>query len=92
MDVLLEHGADASILNSAGHDAVYEAEMAERQEVVEWLLKEGKGLEKGFGDVGEEEEDDVKRNGEATEQSEEGAGTGAESGKANGDEMDVDGR
>ena len=91
--VLLEYGADASILNSAGHDAVYEAEMAERQEVVEWLLKEGKGLEKGFGDVGEDEEDDAEKNGDGvTGQSEESVGAGAESGKAIGDEMDIDGR
>jgi len=88
--VLLEQGADASILNGAGHDAVYEAEMAERQEVVEWLLKEAKGMEKGIGDGEEEENGDVEMNGEGHNgQGEESTGAGAESGKANGDEMDI---
>jgi hypothetical protein len=91
--VLLEQGADASILNSAGHDAVYEAEMAEKQEVVEWLLKEGKGLEKGVGNCGEEEEGDVEMNTEGLDgQGEESMGAGAESEKANGDHRDIEAR
>jgi hypothetical protein len=89
---LLEQGADASILNGAGHDAVYEAEMAERQEVVEWLLKEGKGLEKGFADGEEEEDGDVEINGEGHNgQVEEIRGAAVESGNANEDEMDIGG-
>lgn len=91
--ILLEQGADASILNSAGHDAVYEAEMAEKHEVVEWLLKEGKGLEKGFGDGEEEEEGDVEMNSERLNgQGEKSMGAEAESGKANGDGRDIEGR
>ena len=49
---LLKAGADASILNFSGHDAVYEAEMNDKQEVAEWLLKEALGLEKGIGREG----------------------------------------
>ena len=59
-------GADPSIVNSAGHDAVYEAEVNEKEKVAEWLLTEGKGLETGVGngrDIGEGavpgEEDEV---------------------------------
>ncbi|KIN01597.1 hypothetical protein OIDMADRAFT_96362, partial [Oidiodendron maius Zn] len=39
--VLLEHGGDPTIMNSRGHDAVYEAELNDKREVVEWVLKEG---------------------------------------------------
>jgi uncharacterized protein len=46
--VLLEHGADPTITNGRGHDAVYEAELNDKREVVEWVLKEGgEGLEEG---------------------------------------------
>jgi ankyrin repeat protein len=47
---LLEYGADPTITNQKGHDAVYEAELNDKKEVVEWVLKEGgEGLEEGFG-------------------------------------------
>jgi hypothetical protein len=43
---LLEYGADPTITNQKGHDAVYEAELNDKKEVVEWVLKEGgEGLE-----------------------------------------------
>ncbi|KAL8852437.1 MAG: hypothetical protein Q9221_002667 [Calogaya cf. arnoldii] len=45
--ILLGAGADPTIRNVAGYDAVYEAERSGKQEVVEWLLKEGNGLERG---------------------------------------------
>ncbi|KAF4611355.1 hypothetical protein G7Y89_g15659 [Cudoniella acicularis] len=53
--VLLEEGSDPTITNQRGHDAVYEAELNDKREVVEWVLKEGgEGLEEGVGgDVGE---------------------------------------
>lgn len=53
--VLLEEGSDPTIVNQRGHDAVYEAELNDKREVVEWVLKEGgEGLEEGVsGDVGE---------------------------------------
>lgn len=50
--LLLGKGADASILNFSGHDAVYEAEVNDKQDVAEWLLKESIGLEKGIGREG----------------------------------------
>ncbi|KUJ17451.1 ankyrin [Mollisia scopiformis] len=55
--VLLEQGSDPTITNQRGHDAVYEAELNDKQTVVEWVLKEGgAGLEEGVaGDSGEGE-------------------------------------
>ncbi|KAG0646646.1 Ankyrin repeat-containing YAR1 [Hyphodiscus hymeniophilus] len=48
--ILLDHGADPTLANQKGHDAVYEAELNDKKEVVEWVLKEGgEGLEEGFG-------------------------------------------
>lgn len=48
--VLLEAGGDPTITNQRGHDAVYEAELNDKKEVVEWVLKEGgEGLEEGVG-------------------------------------------
>lgn len=47
--VLLEEGSDPTITNQRGHDAVYEAELNDKKEVVEWVLKEGgEGLEEGL--------------------------------------------
>jgi len=46
--LFLESGADVSVLNGAGHDAVYEAEINDKNDVVEWLLKEGVGLDTGI--------------------------------------------
>lgn len=43
---LIAHGADASILNKAGYDCVFEAERNGKTEVAEWLLREAIGLEK----------------------------------------------
>ena len=39
-------------MNAAGHDAVYEAEVNGKDEVVGWLLREGIGLEKAVGKTG----------------------------------------
>jgi ankyrin repeat protein len=58
--LLLKQGADPSILNVAGHDALFEAELNERQEAVEVLLAEGKGLDQGLaGDKRTEGAEDV---------------------------------
>lgn len=55
---LIGAGADPAIRNGTGHDAVYEAEVGGKDEVVSWLLKEGEGLEKGVvGDHVKEERD-----------------------------------
>ncbi|EPE33356.1 Ankyrin repeat-containing protein [Glarea lozoyensis ATCC 20868] len=53
--VLLDNGADPTRTNQRGHDAVYEAELNDKKEVVEWVLKEGgEGLEEGVvGETGE---------------------------------------
>jgi ankyrin repeat protein len=59
--LLLESGADVSILNAAGHDAVYEAEINDKNEVVDFLLKEAVGLDTGIGGTnGDEAEEEVK--------------------------------
>ena len=48
--LLLEEGVDPTIVNGRGYDAIYEAEIAEKREIVEWILKEGgEGLETGLG-------------------------------------------
>lgn len=47
--VLLDAGADVSILNEAGYDAVFEAEMNGKGEVVGFLLKEAVGVDRSLG-------------------------------------------
>jgi hypothetical protein len=39
--VLVDGGADPYIQNNVGHDAIYEAEVNDKKEAVEWMLKEG---------------------------------------------------
>jgi len=77
---LVKAGADPSVTNGAGHDVVFEAEVAGREEVVEWLLVEGKGLDvvvKGRGGEGDgmEEEEGTGEGLEEGEGVEEGDGT-----------------
>ncbi|KAI1005761.1 hypothetical protein K3495_g2455 [Podosphaera aphanis] len=49
VQVLIEHGANPTIRNCRGHDAIYEAELNDKTEIVEWVLKEGgEGLEGGM--------------------------------------------
>jgi uncharacterized protein len=48
VQAIVKHGADVDILNKVGHDAIFEAELNDKREVAEWLLKEGDGLEKGL--------------------------------------------
>jgi ankyrin repeat protein len=50
---LVQAGADVTIINRAGHDAVFEAEINDKAEVVEWLLGAVEELEKGVGQDGE---------------------------------------
>ena len=57
--MLVNAGADPSIKNTTNHDAVYEAENNGKDEVVSWLLLEGKGLETEVKGA-KEEESDVK--------------------------------
>ena len=47
---LVAAGADASIINAAGHDALYDAECSDKEnakQVSEWMLANCEGLEKG---------------------------------------------
>ena len=62
--VLIHSGADVTIINRAGHDAVYEAEINDKSEVVDWLLGAVEELERGVGqggqaEAGEDMEEDV---------------------------------
>ena len=47
--LLIEAGADPTVMNKAGKDAVHEAETSEKNEVATWLLTEGKGLDSAVG-------------------------------------------
>ncbi|KAF2462768.1 ankyrin [Lindgomyces ingoldianus] len=50
--LLIQRGADVTIINRVGHDAVFEAEINDKKEVVEWLLGAVEGLEKAIGQAG----------------------------------------
>jgi uncharacterized protein len=68
VQALVSLGADASVANLAGHDAVYEAELNGKDEVVGWLLEKATGLETGIaGNVGELEGDEVPGGGASDE-------------------------
>lgn len=59
---LISAGADPSVQNSAGHEAAFEAERAEKAEVAEFLLglardRDGEGMDRG-------DEDKMELNGE----------------------------
>lgn len=72
--LLIQLGADVTIINKAGHDAVYEAEINDKKEVVDWLLGEVEELEKGIGQNSEapadaEQEDGMEVEGETGQNS-----------------------
>lgn len=70
--LLLAAGADPTVVNRAGHDAVYEAELNGKDEVARFILEKGIGLESGIGGKGGGVEG-VMRGGEAAgEEGEEG--------------------
>ncbi|KAF2021395.1 ankyrin [Aaosphaeria arxii CBS 175.79] len=50
---LVQAGADVTIINKAGHDAVFEAEINDKKDVVDWLLETVEELENGIGQTGE---------------------------------------
>lgn len=64
-------GADPGVVNRAGHDAIFEAEVNGKEKVVEWLLTEGMGLDAGVrggsGGGGAEEGDGMDELGEGVE-------------------------
>lgn len=47
--LLMHSGSDITVFNAAGHDAVFEAELNDKQDVVDWLLSEVEELENGIG-------------------------------------------
>ncbi|KAF2023347.1 ankyrin [Setomelanomma holmii] len=51
--LLIETGADVMIINRAGHDAVFEAEINDKKDVVDWLLGAVEELENGIGQAGQ---------------------------------------
>ncbi|KAF1969391.1 ankyrin repeat-containing protein YAR1 [Bimuria novae-zelandiae CBS 107.79] len=51
--MLVQAGADVTMINKAGHDAVFEAEINDKGNVVDWLLGAVEELEKGIGRAGE---------------------------------------
>ena len=68
--ILIQLGADVTIINKAGHDAVFEAEINDKKEVGDWLLGAVEGLEKGVGSVEEgspNHEEDAMDVGETSE-------------------------
>ncbi|POS86515.1 hypothetical protein EPUL_000556 [Erysiphe pulchra] len=66
VQVLMEQGADPTISNKMGHDAIYEAELNDKKEVVEWVLKEGgKDLDQAISKE-RIEENSTCMNGETT--------------------------
>ncbi|RVX72788.1 hypothetical protein B0A52_03141 [Exophiala mesophila] len=74
--LLVQHGADPTIVNAAGRDAVVEAEFSARDgadKCAEWMLKNCDGLEKGIGggagegSAGEREGDDLAEEDEESE-------------------------
>jgi len=71
--LLIDAGADPTIKNNAGHDPVYEAEINDKTDVVDWVLKEGgEGLESGVaGDQEDEGEEEGEGSGAMEEEEEE---------------------
>ncbi|KAL1632587.1 ankyrin repeat-containing protein [Neofusicoccum ribis] len=67
---LVSLGADATILNTAGHDAVFEAEQNGKNDVVGWLLVEGGALDTVVGALKEEETAESSKNGEKDDEGE----------------------
>ncbi|KAF2871273.1 ankyrin repeat-containing domain protein [Massariosphaeria phaeospora] len=60
---LVQLGADATIINKAGHDAVFGAEVNDKKEVVEWFLGAVDGLDTGVGQASEASVDTTKEGG-----------------------------
>ncbi|KAL8929498.1 MAG: hypothetical protein Q9208_001167 [Pyrenodesmia sp. 3 TL-2023] len=92
---LVNAGANPAIKNKAGHDAVYEAETGEKEEIVAWLLSEGKGLQTGRGgSEGEGQEEEIIEGTEGQDKENGQNGDGAKDGQNEvaGMEVEEDGR
>lgn len=53
--LVLTANADPTVTNDVGHDPVYEAELNEKMDVVEWILGNCGGIEEGIGAKQEKE-------------------------------------
>ncbi|KAF2734617.1 ankyrin [Polyplosphaeria fusca] len=78
--MLIQSGADVTIINAAGHDAVFEAEINDKQDVVDWLLGAVEALEQGVGREGEAMQD----NAAESSSNDPGAASAASAASANG--------
>ncbi|CBY00299.1 hypothetical protein IAQ61_011227 [Plenodomus lingam] len=60
--LLVEAGTDVTLINKAGHDAVFEAEINDKGDVVDWLLGAVEELETGIGqtDKGAARDEDME--------------------------------
>ena len=65
--LVMAANADPTVTNAVGHDAVFEAELNDKKEVVDWLLGHCEGLEEGVvgdvegqGEKGDDEDEDVE--------------------------------
>lgn len=64
--ILVASGANSSVRNKAGFDAVYEAEINSKEDVVEWLLKEGNLDEEAASNDDDDNGDDDDDHHDAT--------------------------
>lgn len=53
--LVMAANADPTITNAVGHDAVYEAELNDKGDVVDWLLGHCENLEEGVAGEGDAE-------------------------------------
>src|SRR5690606_14225292 len=58
--LVMAANADPTITNLVGHDAVYEAELNDKKEVVDWLLSHCESLEEVIGGDGEGDAEEVE--------------------------------
>lgn len=61
---MIEAGGDITIFNKAGHDAVFEAEVNDKKDVVDWLLGHVEALEKSVGGSASNGEGSASGNGD----------------------------
>ncbi|KAF2140379.1 uncharacterized protein K452DRAFT_274124 [Aplosporella prunicola CBS 121167] len=82
---LVALGADAAVLNAAGHDAVFEAEQNGKDDVVAWLLVEGGALDTVVGALRGEEGAGESAGASGTA----GAGADADDDDAEGEDVEM---
>lgn len=65
--LVMDGNADPTLTNAVGHDVVYEAELNDRKDVVDWLLGQCEDFEQGVAGSAEEqdkEEEESKETGD----------------------------